>query len=417
MRKEIFSKAALERLSSPEQIDALMRVTRPGGWMALLTTGIVLVGVGIWSVVGSIQLTVEGKGILIRGGSLIDIEAGSGGRISEFLVKPGDIIHEGDVVASVAQGGLIEEINKLKLSIGDQMKEDIRRTADENAMEKSRKDTLAAEAQRIVTQLPALRTQLEDMQRQAKDKEAAFEKGLITRAQVLAAQQSLLTLTQQIQSQEQRTQQIEVEQQTVSSQNATAQATRRTALADLQRELESKERGAQSASKIRSHASGRVLERVVDAGELVQPSTRILSLEPLDSPLVCILYVPSGEGKKIEPGYQVRMSPSTVRKEEYGVMIGTVRSVSSYPATAQGMERTLRNPTLAHELAGKGAPLEVVVELTTDASTESKFKWSSPKGPPVGIFGGTMCEGAVVVDERKPISYIIPLVKAKIGLH
>ena len=65
----------------------------------------------------------------------------------------------------------------------------------------------------------------------------------------------------------------------------------------------------------------------VDVGDLVTAQTRVLSLEPLDLPLLAILYVPAGEGKSISDGFEVRLSPSTVRKEEYGVCVTATRSL------------------------------------------------------------------------------------------
>src|SRR5688500_10234112 len=107
MRREIFSKAALERLSTPEQLDGLMRVTRPAGWIALLTTAVLLAAVVAWSIFGHLRVTVPARGILIRGGALIDVQAGSNGRISEFLVKSGDVLQAGDEVAVIAQREMV----------------------------------------------------------------------------------------------------------------------------------------------------------------------------------------------------------------------------------------------------------------------------------------------------------------------
>src|SRR4051812_5946049 len=117
MRREIFSKAALERLSTPEQLDGLMRVTQPSGWVALLTTAVLLSGVVLWSIVGNLRVTVPARGILIRGGALIDVQAGSNGRISEFLVKPGDVVKPGDEVAVIAQREMVEETGNLRSRI------------------------------------------------------------------------------------------------------------------------------------------------------------------------------------------------------------------------------------------------------------------------------------------------------------
>ncbi len=64
----IFRAAAIERLSSPEQLDQLVRITRPLDWAALLAIGLALVVAVTWSLVGRIATRAPGEGILISGG-------------------------------------------------------------------------------------------------------------------------------------------------------------------------------------------------------------------------------------------------------------------------------------------------------------------------------------------------------------
>ena len=66
MQNPIFRKVALERLSSPEQLDQLMTVTSPRGWLALVGFGSLLALGLVWSIFATIQVTVPGKGILIQ---------------------------------------------------------------------------------------------------------------------------------------------------------------------------------------------------------------------------------------------------------------------------------------------------------------------------------------------------------------
>jgi HlyD family secretion protein len=68
MQKPIFRQAALERLSSPEQLDQLMQVTTPKGWLALIALAGLLVTAVILGFVGSIPVTVTGQCILLDGG-------------------------------------------------------------------------------------------------------------------------------------------------------------------------------------------------------------------------------------------------------------------------------------------------------------------------------------------------------------
>ena len=66
MQNPIFRKVALERLSSPEQLDQLMTVTSSRGWLALVGFGSLLALGLVWSVFATIQAAVPGKGVLIH---------------------------------------------------------------------------------------------------------------------------------------------------------------------------------------------------------------------------------------------------------------------------------------------------------------------------------------------------------------
>jgi hypothetical protein len=62
-----------------------------------------------------------------------------------------------------------------------------------------------------------------------------------------------------------------------------------------------------------------------------------------------------------------------------------------------------------------GAPIQVIATPVPDPSTPSGFKWSSSKGPPIAISDGTQAKGSVVVEQKRPISYILPVVKKSLG--
>jgi pyruvate/2-oxoglutarate dehydrogenase complex dihydrolipoamide acyltransferase (E2) component len=120
---------------------------------------------------------------------------------------------------------------------------------------------------------------------------------------------------------------------------------------------------SQSRIPVSSPYSGRILELKVDSGSQVESGTPLLSVEGLNPDgqvdLVAVIYTAPAEGKKIQPGMQVQVSPSTVRREEYGFMLGKVASVGQFPATSQGMQRVLGNPELVKTLSAGGAPIEV----------------------------------------------------------
>jgi HlyD family secretion protein len=75
----------------------------------------------------------------------------------------------------------------------------------------------------------------------------------------------------------------------------------------------------------------------------------------------------------------------------------------------------LRNDKLVETLMGRSAPIEVVAKLLPDPATPSGYKWSSSKGPPTQVMSGTLATGSVVVESRRPISYVLPVIKRSVG--
>lgn len=133
--------------------------------------------------------------------------------------------------------------------------------------------------------------------------------------------------------------------------------------------------------------------------------------------LEAIIYVPVDKGKRVKPGMEAMISPTTVEKEEHGFMVGNVVSVSEYPASFQGMMLTLGSDNLVNQLMEAGAPIEVKVELVLDSTTPSGYRWSTAEGPPIEVDGGTICLGEVVVQERTPISMVIPFIKRVLPIY
>lgn len=101
MQNRLFRKEALDRLLSPEELDQLMKVTTPRSWLALLGLLAILAAVTVWGFLGSIPITVDGQGILIRGGGINSIASPVEGQITDIYVDVGETIEEGEVVARV----------------------------------------------------------------------------------------------------------------------------------------------------------------------------------------------------------------------------------------------------------------------------------------------------------------------------
>ena len=68
----------------------------------------------------------------------------------------------------------------------------------------------------------------------------------------------------------------------------------------------------------------------------------------------------------------IRLAPNGVDISKSGSLIGIVNSVSQYPVSAEAVEKSLGNPTLAQFILRNGAVVEVRFELVKDKDSESE---------------------------------------------
>ncbi len=67
MEKQLFRKASMERVSSPEQLNDYVRVSNPGVWMILAAVITLLIGVCVWGIFGHLDTKIATAGICENG--------------------------------------------------------------------------------------------------------------------------------------------------------------------------------------------------------------------------------------------------------------------------------------------------------------------------------------------------------------
>ncbi len=99
VKRNVYRKAALDRLSSPDQLDRMITIVPAGLWMALAGGAIAVVLTILWSIVGRIPVTVQTNGIFMTGSGVQTIYAGNGGIIDTVNYRDGDFIEKDAVIA------------------------------------------------------------------------------------------------------------------------------------------------------------------------------------------------------------------------------------------------------------------------------------------------------------------------------
>jgi HlyD family secretion protein len=125
-----------------------------------------------------------------------------------------------------------------------------------------------------------------------------------------------------------------------------------------------------------------------------------------------IVYMPLSDGKKISKGMEVQVNPSTVDKEKYGYIVGSVKSVSEYVVSEESMMNVLNNELLVESLATDEALIEIHVELLRDNDTISGYQWTTKNGAPMSIDVGTECSVRIEVDSSRPLEIVFPFMES-----
>lgn len=113
MNNDLFRNISLKKLSSPEQLDELIKVTSPRAWLVLIAITGILISTLVWGFLGSIPTKIEGQGILLNNGGVFSIEHHTSGRVIDVRFKVGDRVKAGDVVARIELPELVDRINSL----------------------------------------------------------------------------------------------------------------------------------------------------------------------------------------------------------------------------------------------------------------------------------------------------------------
>jgi HlyD family secretion protein len=417
--QKIFRKASLDRLASPEQLDQLLQVTDPRGWIALTALAAVLVTALVWSIVGVVPENVSATGILVKSGGVFDVVPAASGRVVDVAVTVGDAVTEGQIIARIDQPDIRERLNSAQAQL-------VALRSEYERIQKFGSRDASLQAEMMDRQRATLTATIASQQRSLRflsdkitSQERLVAEGLLTRPALMTTKQQFDQAETNIGDAQSQLAQLDVRR--LEQQNRQTGDLRTSALkiaeherliADLTRDIDVK-------SEVRAPYTGRILEVMTERGSVVATGEPLFSLDLSGravKDLEVILYVPSAYGKQIRAGMPVQIAPTTVKQEEFGLLVGRVTYVADYPSTPKGMWRVLKNDKLVSALAGQDAPYEVHVDLQVDPETVSGYRWSSSKGPPQRIQSGTLTRGNIAVQERRPFELIIPLVKKYTGV-
>jgi HlyD family secretion protein len=413
-QRSIFRQAALNRLSSPDQLDRLMHVTTPRGWVALAGLCLVLLFALLWSVFGNLPTTITGTGILLSSAGILEIEVQGSGVVTDLRVAVGDKISRGDTIARVGQPQLQQRVEQSRDRLRILQAERRRRTDFTATNEKLETEGLNRSRSDLTRRLGVADERIRFLEGRQEAEREALTLGLITPETVQNTLQLLEAARSERNGLESAIQNNELERLLLANRSSETIEGVDQRIRDAEQQFQESLLSLGQSATVVSPYAGYVREIRSDVGQLVSSGQALASVEMVDAPLQAVVFVPT-QGKRIRSGMDAQVSPVTVQREEYGFLLGKVSFVSPQPATLAGMQRTLGNEILVNQLVGAGAPFLVEVDLERDPATTSGFRWSSGSGPPMAVESGTLVSVQVVVERQRPISLVIPALRGALG--
>ncbi|MBI9100110.1 MAG: NHLP bacteriocin system secretion protein [Spirochaetaceae bacterium] len=417
MAKELFRKVVLERMSSPEQLDQTIKVIKPGSWMALLGIVLFLAAVIGWSIIGTIPDKVLGQGVLLNSGQLYTINSPTTGLIKNVFVRQGDSIKNGQIIARLERTDLLDQIQLAQQQLED-LREAYRTLMEFNQGNLDLTEATAQKSQaNLQQQIAVLYQQRKSLAESVGKLRELYEEGLVTEQQMMNSESQLSSLDVKIKDSELSLSDFKIKKFQATGEVAKQFLALEQDIEESERRIEILQISYRDQTKVTANREGMIVEVSVEKGDYISVGSSIAKMEPKGSGIKniqAVLYFNARDGKKIERGMNIGISPSTVKQQEYGYILGIVTEVSAFPVSNQFLMRTFRHEGLVNMFSRGGTPIEVKADLIPDLTTISNFKWSSSRGPDITIESGLIATGSVTVREQSPLSLVLPILKKKI---
>ena len=373
----------------------------------------ILVALLFWAFFGKLPTYVRGQGVLIvRAGSNYSATAPEGiGRVSNILIMPGDQVKKGQVVAKLEQADLKKQVS-VRVDFLNQI------LGKQDKLSTQAEQKLADRSKQVAEQNAILERMIETEERNLSNltelvniKRESFSKGFEIKENLFETMTDLYRSQSAIDQYKDRITQNIIDE----SEYADAWDQRLMELDlkidETRYQLKNLQERLILSNVVRSPIDGTVIGLQTSIGDMVRGGSPVVSIASLGTGMDAIMFFPAQEGKQVKTGMTALVSPSTVKREEFGSIRGEVKTVSQFPTTKNAMMAVLQNKHLVDFLASKGPPITVRVLLTEDPGTYSGYAWSSSSGPERHITPGNLANARITVREQSPISLIIPAFK------
>ncbi|NGX45106.1 MAG: hypothetical protein K940chlam2_00248 [Chlamydiae bacterium] len=375
-------KKGVERLQERIQESPLLNIEQRKHWLILLTSLCLITLLIIWSFLGRIPIESEGRGVSISADGVFLLESPSAGTLSEIYLTEG---------ATATRGAPIAKFNNPQLN------------------------SILSSIEANKFKIERLHTQSLLIQKALSINLGLFKQGLIAKMVIDQTRSELMQKNIEVENAKSELSAAftELEQNSFVKKS---QFNHYKSLLEAPSGVVEYEEILKELSTLRAPSDGKVLEVLINPGELVTKGEAIFWMEhpALNHETTFYGTINSETAGRLRAGLKVLIEPANVNSKEYGVIIGKIEGVYPYPVSKEELVQTVGNKQIVSYLLDEGKAItQVTITPEKDPQTKSGYKWTSKEGPPYEVPTGTLAKMTILVEEQPPISYLIPLWKLK----
>lgn len=401
-----------------EHLHAVIKVTQPYSWLILIFFSILILSVVVWSIWGVVPTWVNGSGIMLSENTGIYsavFQASTKGEVTSVYVANGQEVKKNQTIMAIDNRELREKIRNYEIYYQD-IKTKLQELETRSRQEiQGRQDELKRRRTLLNLSLQNDQKYYSFLEEQIVKREEALKKGIITTEQLNSTYRDFYSTRSKIQGTKEQLINIKIQETDFKDKWEERIRELKEDILAQSLELNNMRKQYNTQKVIIAPIDGIITSINKKPGDSIAPGESVANIAKKDYKLDAVIYITAEDGKRIEPGMKALISPTTVKKEEYGSIEGEVTYVSEFPASNESIKSILQNNNLVEKFSKNNPPHEVRVKLFHNPNTYSGFKWSSSEGPKQKITQGAIVSAQVIVKSQAPITLLIPMFKKFIG--
>lgn len=171
--------------------------------------------------------------------------------------------------------------------------------------------------------------------------------------------------------------------------------------------------------QVTSHLDGKISEILIYSGTKVNiaEALAIVTKEGDNRhDLEVMAFVSSLEGKKVNVGMKVLLSPSVTSPYQEGYLLGEVHKVGKLPIAKSSLYSLIKIPEIAKYMRNNvdAEPFLVFIKPIKNDQHKTGYLWSK-KGPSFLLDSGIITDVTIIIDEKAALKLICPLCYSLFG--